>query len=134
MEEELKRLQQQGIISPVTHSDWATPIVPISKPDRSVRICGDYKVTVNPAAKIDSYPLPKIDDLFTKIAGAKIFSKLDLAHAYQQLELTEDAKRLTTIDTPIMGYSNITAYLLAFPVPLLYSSALQMWQSIWTTF
>ena len=99
MEEELKRLQQQGIISPVTHSDWATPIVPISKPDRSVRICGDYKVTVNPAAKIDSYPLPKIDDLFTKIAGAKIFPKLDLAHAYQQLELTEDAKRLTTINT-----------------------------------
>ena len=83
----------------MTHSDWATPIVPISKPDRSVRICGDYKVTVNPAAKIDSYPIPKIDDLFTKIAGAKIFSKLDLAHAYQQLELTEDAKRLTTINT-----------------------------------
>ena len=52
VEKELDRLQQQGIIEPVQFSDWAAPVV---KTDGSVRICGDYKVTVNQAAKTDKY-------------------------------------------------------------------------------
>lgn len=99
VEKELERLQAQNIISPVTFSNWATPIVPVGKSDGSVRLCGDYKVTVNPVTKLDAYPLPKIDELFTSIAGGKLFSKLDLAHAYQQLELEDDSKSLTTINT-----------------------------------
>ena len=65
---ELERLAKAGVIEPVTFSDWAAPIVPVLKPDGSVRICGDYKCTVNQAA-MDSYPLPKIDDLFASLAG-----------------------------------------------------------------
>ena len=80
-------------------SDWAAPIVPVLKQDGSVRICGDYKVTVNQAAKTDSFPLPRIDDLFASLAGGQAFSKLDLAHAYQQLELDEESKRLVVINT-----------------------------------
>ena len=38
-------------------SDWAAPIIPVLKPDGSIRICGNYKVTVNKAAKQDMYPL-----------------------------------------------------------------------------
>ena len=62
-------------------SDWAAPIVPVLKKDGGIRICGDYKLTVNRAAKVDTYPLPRIDDLFATLAGGKAFSKLDLAHA-----------------------------------------------------
>ena len=83
VEKELERLQLQGIIEPVKFSDWAAPIVPVLKKDGGIRICGDYKLTVNRAAKVDTYPLPCIDNLFAALAGGKAFSKLDLAHAYQ---------------------------------------------------
>ena len=79
MDQELERLEKAGVIKPVQFSDWAAPIVPVLKRDGSVRVCGDYKVTVNQAAKPDSYPLHRIDDLFTVLTGGKIFSKLNLA-------------------------------------------------------
>ena len=80
-------------------AEWAAPIVPVIKRDGSVRICGDYKVTVNRVAKVDSYPLPRIDDLFASLAGDKLFSKLVLAHAYQQIPLAEESKTVIVINT-----------------------------------
>ena len=97
---ELQRLEDEGIIEPVKHSVWAAPIVPVLKANGSLRVCGDYKVTVNTVAKTDVYPLPWIEDLFSKVAGGKTFTKLDLTHAYQQLPLVEESKDLTTINTP----------------------------------
>ena len=99
VEKELEHLEQQGIIEPVQFSDWAAPIVPVLKKDGSVRICGDYKLTVNRAAKLDTYPLPRIDDLFASLSGGKRFTKLDLAHAYQQVPLDDESKELVTINT-----------------------------------
>ena len=99
VEDELDRLQREGVITPVTFSDWATPIVPIVKPDGSVCICGDYKVTINAVAKLETYPLPKIEDLFTALSGGTVFSKLDLSHAYQQIVVHEDSRQYTTINT-----------------------------------
>ncbi len=97
---ELDRLVAEGIISPVSHAEWAAPIVPVLKSDgHSVRICGDYKVTVNREATPNSYPLPRIDDLFANLSGGQVFSKLDLVSAYQQIELDEDSKQFTTINT-----------------------------------
>lgn len=54
IENELKRLQEEGTIQPVQFSEWAAPIVPILKPDNSIRICGDYKTTVNQVSKVDN--------------------------------------------------------------------------------
>ena len=99
VEKELERLQQQGVIEPVQFSDWAAPIVPVVKDDGSVRICGDYKVTVNRTAQLDKYPLPRIEDLFASLAGGQRFSKLDLSHAYQQIQLEEQSKQYVTIST-----------------------------------
>ena len=84
--EELDRLEQQKVIEPVQMSEWAAPIVPVMKPDGSIRICGDYKLTINQAAKPDVYPLPRVEDLFATLAGGKFFSKLDLAQAYQHTQ------------------------------------------------
>ena len=67
------------------------------KQDGSIRICGDYKLTVNSASDIESYPLPRIDDLLSSLVRARVFTKLDLAHAYLQLALDEESKKLVTV-------------------------------------
>ena len=99
VEEELSRLQALGVIQPVRFSDWAAPIVPVLKSDGRVRICGDYKVTINRAARLEKYPIPRIEELFASFAGGKTFSKLDLSHAYLQVPLDETSRRLVTINT-----------------------------------
>lgn len=60
---------EAGILSIVEQSELATPIVPIPKKDGLVRICGDFKVTVNPVLYVDQYPLPKIENIFASLAG-----------------------------------------------------------------
>ena len=88
MEAELEKLVKQRILEPVSFSDWAAPIVPVMKADKkSIRICGDFKLTLNCVCKVDHYPIPKIEDLFAKLSGGVMFSKIDLSQAYQQLEL-----------------------------------------------
>ena len=99
IERELNRLVEEEILSPVEHSSWATPIVPVRKRDGSLRICGDFKVTVNPHLNIDVYPLPKIEDLFANLAGGKCFTTIDLAHAYQQMLVEEDSRKYLVINT-----------------------------------
>ena len=99
VEMELDRLVQLRLLSKVDHSDWATPIVPVVKKDGSVRICGDFKVTLNPLLEVDRYPLPRIEDIFATLAGGKHFTKLDLRHAYLQMEVREDARQYLTITT-----------------------------------
>ena len=75
MEEELDRLVAEGTLEPNEYSDWAAPIVAVLKSDRkSVRVCGDFRMTVNPISKLNRYPIP---DLFAKLAKGKTFTKLD---------------------------------------------------------
>ena len=71
------------------------------KSDRtSVRICGDFRMTVNPVSKLDSYPIPKVEDIFATLTKGKLFSKIDLnRHAYQQLPLDEKSKEYVVINT-----------------------------------
>ena len=99
VEHELQRLEEDKIIEPIQYSEWAAPIVPVLKPDKSVRICGDYKLTVNKAAKTDKYPIPKAEDIFATLAGGEKFSKLDLTHAYQQVHLDDKSKEYVVINT-----------------------------------
>ena len=63
VEEELQDLQSRGILLPVKHSPWATPVVPI------LNLCGDYKLTINQALHIELYPLPLVDELLAKMSG-----------------------------------------------------------------
>ncbi|XP_061727150.1 uncharacterized protein K02A2.6-like isoform X1 [Cydia pomonella] len=89
---------RSGVIEPVDTSEWATPLVPVRKADGGLRICADYKITLNPNLLIDRYPLPKIDDLLVRLNGARVFSKIDLTQAYNQVEL-DDSKEYTVINT-----------------------------------
>ena len=93
-EKELERLQKEGIISPVEHSQWASGVVPVGKRETNdVRLCGDYKMTINPVLREDKYPLPRIEDIFAKMAGGKRFIKIDLKNAYLQMEVEEDSQQ-----------------------------------------
>ncbi len=93
VEVELQRLVEEKIIEPVQFTEWAAPIVPVKKSDGSIRICGDYKLTVNRASSVEQYLIPKVEDLFAQLAGGQKFSKLDMSHAYQQIMLDESAKK-----------------------------------------
>ena len=98
IEDELNRLESSGIIKKLNSSDWATPIVPVKKKDGSVRICGDYKVTVNKEIELNRHPIPNIEDISLKLAGGAKFTELDFSHAYTQLGLHPDSKKYTTIN------------------------------------
>ena len=97
--DELDRLEKIGVIEKISYSDWAAPIVPVPKPDGSVRICGDYKVTINPELEVQQYPLPTAEELFAKLNGGKKFSKIDLSTAYQQIELDDASRQYVCINT-----------------------------------
>ena len=100
VELELERLLQEDTLEPVEVADWATPIVPVLKGDKSsVRICGDFRMTINPVSRLDAYPIPKIENLFATLANGRWFTKLDLSCAYQQLPLDEKSKELIVINT-----------------------------------
>ena len=88
VEEEIDRLVSEGILEPVEYADWAVPVVAVLKSDRkSIRLCGDFRMTVNPVAKLHRQPIPRVEDLFATLQGGKKFTKLDLSQAYQQLPL-----------------------------------------------
>ena len=62
--------EADGVLEKVTHSDWAARIVTVPKRDGSIRVCGDYKVTVNPVLDVYKYPLPRPEDIFATLAGS----------------------------------------------------------------
>ena len=90
---------EKGIITPISFSEWAAPIVPVMKNDKTIRICGDFRVTINQASKLDQYPIPKVEDLFSQLSGGKTFTKLDMSQAYQQLLLDEDSQNFVVFNT-----------------------------------
>lgn len=96
---ELERLQREGIIYEVERSDYGTPIVPVVKANGDIRICGDYKITINPILKDFHYPLPRIEAIFSTLGGGEQYTKLDLSNAFQQCLLHEDSQAMTAITT-----------------------------------
>ena len=96
---ELDRLVMEGVLKPVPFSEWASPIVIVPKADSTVRICGDFKRTLNPYIENEVYPTPSNEEIFAKVQGGQKFSKIDLRQAYLQLELDDDAKKYVVINT-----------------------------------
>ena len=72
-EKELERLVKDDIYEPIQYSKWAAPTVPVLADDGTVRICGDYKRTINQASLCDKYPVAKTEDLFTTLNGGRNF-------------------------------------------------------------
>ena len=100
IEEQLAKDEDRDIIeSPVGPTPWVSPIVvvPKSTPGK-VRVCVDMRAA-NQAIKREHHPSPTLDELVYKLNGATVFSKVDLRQGYNQLELDESSRYITTFAT-----------------------------------
>ncbi|XP_029171893.1 uncharacterized protein K02A2.6-like [Nylanderia fulva] len=99
VDREIDRLVKEGVLQETSAAEWATPVVPVLKKDNSVRLCGDFSVTVNKQLLVNEYPLPTVDELFSTLSGGQKFSKIDLKQAYLQMEIHPADRELLTLNT-----------------------------------
>ena len=99
VEADLDRQEKLGVLEKIETAQWAAPIVPVPKPNGAIRLCGDYKVSVNPYLEVNQYPLPRPEELFAALNGGEKFTKLDLSEAYLQIELEDESKQYLVINT-----------------------------------
>ncbi|MCP4487560.1 MAG: hypothetical protein GY820_09625 [Gammaproteobacteria bacterium] len=96
----LDDMEADGRLISVDSSPIVSPMRVVVKKDGSLRICGDYKRTLNPLLDTKQYPLPTPEDCFYQMKGGQRFSKIDIRAAYNHILLREEDRYLTTIATP----------------------------------
>ncbi|GKA56659.1 putative reverse transcriptase domain-containing protein, partial [Tanacetum coccineum] len=102
LSEQLKELSDKGFIRP-SSSPWGAPVLFVKKKDGSFRICIDYQ-ELNKLTVKNSYPLPRIDDLFDQLQGSSVYSKIDLRSGYHQLRVQEEDIPKTAFRTRYSHY------------------------------
>jgi hypothetical protein len=91
---QLKDFLDKGYIHP-SSSLWGCPALFVKKKDEAIRLCVDYR-SVNVVTIKNKYPLPHINILFDQLAGAQVFSKIDLRSGYHQIKiLVKDIPKMT---------------------------------------
>ena len=101
VEKELQRLEDLDIIEQVDGpTPWVSPIVVVPKKTGEIRLCVDMR-EANKAVQREKHPMPTVDELITDLNGATVFSTLDLASGYHQLELHPESRHITTFTTHV---------------------------------
>ncbi|VDP90250.1 unnamed protein product [Echinostoma caproni] len=96
----LEKMEREGTITLVTSSTWAKPIViAIQSDGKILRICGDYRLTLNPRLRKCAATTMEPEDFMKALHGSTCFSKIDLADAYLQISLAPTCRQFTTINT-----------------------------------
>ena len=104
LQETLDNLVQQDILAPVTEpTPRVNSMVVVPKKDGKLRICLDPK-DLNRAIQREHYPLPTIEEIATRLHGAKLFTVLDVRHGFWHVPLDEPSLLLTTFNTPFGHY------------------------------
>ena len=85
---QLQELLEKKYIRPSV-SPWGAPVLFVKKKDGTLRLCIDYR-QLNKVTVKNKYPLPRIDDLFDQMRGAKVFSKIDLRCCCHQVRIQEE--------------------------------------------
>ncbi|EGD83143.1 hypothetical protein PTSG_12079 [Salpingoeca rosetta] len=97
IEETVQQFLKDGVIKP-SFSPWASPVVLVKKKSGEWRFCVDYR-KLNAVTVPDAFPMPRLDDTLDNMGGASFFTTLDLASAYHQCPLAEDARQKTAFIT-----------------------------------
>jgi hypothetical protein len=95
---QLAELLDKGLIEP-SSSPFGAPILFVPKPNGTLRMCVDYRA-LNKYTVKNRFPLPRIDDLFDQLKGARVFSSLDLTSGYHQIRITDEDVPKTAFRTP----------------------------------
>jgi hypothetical protein len=101
LDKELDSMLEAGIIVPST-GPFASPLVLVAKPDKSIRVCVNFK-NLNNLSQFDPEPMVLVDDIFDKLGGNHFLSKFDMSKGYYALKLTDASKKYTTFTTANRG-------------------------------
>ena len=100
VKETLNEMSDKDIIEPVKKpTEWISSMVVVTKKSGQIRVCLDPK-DLNDAIQREHYPLPVIEDVATRLAGAKVFTILDVQQGFWHMELDDESSFLTTFNTP----------------------------------
>ena len=102
LKKQLKEWEDNDCIQP-SKSPWASPLVPAWKKGGTIRWAIDYRA-LNQVTVADAYPVPNIEQNLEKLAGAKVFSALDAAAAYQTIPVEKKSRALLAFITPFGLY------------------------------
>ena len=104
LKEKLDQLVEEEILAPVIEpTPWISSMVVVPKSDGRLRICLDPK-DLNQAIQREHYPLPTIEEIATRLYGAKVFTVLDVRNGFWHVPLDEESSLLTTFNTPFGRY------------------------------
>ena len=102
VESALLKMEKDGVIEPVTSANSAAPIVVIGKKDsEDVCVCGDFSVTYNASACVETYPMPQSEDMHSALTVCTVFSVRDIKQAYHQVPSGKESQSYLTINTHI---------------------------------
>ena len=109
LQKTLEDLVKQEVLAPVTRpTEWVSSMVAVPKSDGRMRICLDPK-ELNEAIQREHYQLPTIEEVATRLHGAKLFSVLDARNGFWHIKLEEESSYLTTFNTPFGRYVPLEA-------------------------
>ncbi|XP_066445357.1 uncharacterized protein [Eleutherodactylus coqui] len=104
MKREIDEMLHLGVIQK-SRSAWASPVVLVPKKDRTTRFCVDYR-RLNAITVSDAYPMPRIDELLDRLAGAQYLTIMDLSRGYWQIPMTREAQERSAFITPFGLYES----------------------------
>ena len=105
VKEEINKLLEAGVIRN-SHSSWSAPIIVVPKGDGGKRLVIDYRA-LNKVTRKFVWPMPKVEDIFSQLNGAKYFSTLDLRAGYHHIGLTTDSIPKTAFTSPFGKYEYV---------------------------
>ena len=99
---EIKKLLTAKVIHS-SHSSWSAPIIVVPKGDGGKHLVIDYRA-LNKVTRKFTWPMPKVQDIFSKLNGATYFTTLDLCAGYHHIPLDKSSIPKTAFNSPFRKY------------------------------